>query len=191
MLSAASVFESCLFAKNDGGSWGGALFSQTTSYPSYRKPLTLRQSTLRENHAFVMGGALRVNGANILGSVLWGNTNESPALPAEIAPFGNIPGTGFFEGAYLTPEFVIRDSTLEFGVAGITGTGSVEIVAGPGIDSLDPLFASASGAALSATSPAIDNGGATWVPPLGATDIDGDPRFCGPHMDRGADEFKP
>lgn len=191
MFSSTAVFESCLFAKNTAGLWGGALFSQTITFPFYRKPLTLRQSTVRDNHAGIMGGGLRVYGANILGSVLWGNTNDSPSLPAEIAPFGSNSNQGVFEGAYLTPEFVIRDSTLEFGVVAIAGTGSLEIVAGPGIDSLDPLFASASGAALAPGSPAIDHGGGTWVPPLGATDVDGDPRMYGPRIDRGADEFKP
>lgn len=190
MLSSTAVFESCHIADNEAALWGGAFYTQRTTTPFYLKPLTLRQCTLRGNEAFISGAVLHGYGARILGSVLWDNTINATTLPIEISPFGNHANFGIFEGAYEAPEFVIRDTTLEHGLAGIFGTGFIEIIAGPGIDSLDPQFASTDPTTPTLTpgSPAIDHGGSTWAPPLGALDVEGGPRRVGARVDRGADE---
>ena len=191
--SSTAVFESCHFGGNAAAYYGGAFHSIRTSTPFYLKPMTLRQCTLRGNYAFIQGAALNAYGATLLGCVLWDNTIESSTLPVEIAPKGNNATSLFFQGAYATPEFVLRDTTLQSGVAGIPTSAQVEVINGPGNNSANPLFASASASdpSLAPGSPAIDTGGATWVAPLGATDVEGDPRFVGPRIDRGADEFKP
>jgi predicted outer membrane repeat protein len=191
--SSTTVFESCHFGDNAAAYYGGAFFSLRTSTPFYLKPMTLRQCTLRGNYAFIQGAALNTYGATLLGCVIWENTIEPSILPVAIAPNGNFAASYFFQGAFPTPEFVLRDTTIQGGIAGIPTNGSVEVIDGPGNQNVDPLFASANAAdpSLAPGSPAIDTGGATWVPPFGATDVEGDPRFVGPHIDRGADEFKP
>lgn len=191
MTSSTAVFESCHFGDNAAAYNGGALFSKSTSTPFYRKPFTLRQCTLRGNYAFISGAGIHGYGAVVEGSIFWGNLIEPSILSIEIAPFGTHNTTTFFTGAFETPEFVLRDTTLEYGVAGISGLGATEILAGPGMSTADPLFALAGSAspALAPGSPAIDTGGAVWVPPMGATDVEGEPRVQGAALDRGADEF--
>lgn len=66
---------------------------------------------------------------------------------------------------------------------GFTGTGNIDT---------DPLFVDAGVMQyqLSAHSPCIDFGDPEFVPFIGETDIDGEPRVMGTRVDMGADEFR-
>ncbi len=157
---------SCLLSGNSAPK-GGACFAELPG------SLWLSNCTVSANQASLLGGGLGSMGGlgGIRNCIFWGN------LPTEI---------------YLAETAARIDfSNIQGGSPALGGTGNI---------SADPLFQDPAGPdgvvgtmdddfRLSLGSPCIDTGDDAGVSETGVTDLDGEPRIAGAHVDMGAYEF--
>jgi len=164
---------SCIFQGNQAR-WGGSAFLSGGDG-------LVQNCTLVDNQAERQGGAVYFEApATIVSSILWGNEAGNAGMQAyQDCFFGCLPGE-------------ISFSVVEGGMAGVldeSGQGPSL----PGLVVSDPLFvdAAAGDYRLSDLSPCVDAGDPGFVPAVGETDMEGDPRLIGTAVDIGADEFVP
>jgi predicted outer membrane repeat protein len=185
------------FEDNSAGTYGGGLYISGVANVAnvvfegntagrggaicnfYISAALLKHINIVGNSATWFGGAIYNRGnihPSIANSIVWGNTaptspqihNESGATP--VISYSLIEGCGGSGGGWVAS-------------LGTDGGGNIDA---------DPRFVDASSADLHlwSSSPAIEAGDNSAVPPGVTTDLDGNPRIYGTNVDMGAYEYQ-
>ena len=169
--SSSLTITDCAFSGNSAGSDGGAVDCGSST--------TITNCTFSGNSAAYYGGAVGCSwdcSPTITNSILWGN---SAADGNEIYIYDS-SSSATLNNSDVTPE----------GYGGETG-----MITENNCIYLDPLFFDAAGGnyRLQPSSPCIDAGDNSLVPPEVTTDLDGNPRIYpeGGTVDMGAYEYQP
>jgi hypothetical protein len=173
------VISNCLINRNNAGMYGGGGISIFQSNP------TINGCTIVDNSTEGSGcGILQwyefENGSKLKNCIIWGNKFSS-APQAISGP----SGPQITVGSEMSISYCdIEGMWIETLPAAIINWGSGNIDA-------DPFFVAPveGDYHLLEYSVCIDNGDPCYIPGHGETDIDGEPRVMGQHVDIGADEF--
>ncbi|MEM7309096.1 MAG: hypothetical protein AAF682_20600 [Planctomycetota bacterium] len=164
--SGETLVRNCLMTGNFASSQGGCISI------GFSGNLAMLGTSLVSNQGQQGGGIFLAGTVSITSSILWGNQD----------------GTGAGESAQIRqPSGTTQTDFVDYStVLGWTGA-----LGGTGNDGLDPLFVNLAGGDfhLTLASPARDTGDPGFVAEPGELDLDGEPRFTGPGVDRGVDEF--
>lgn len=180
-FNATVTFSDCIFSGNSATDSGGAI-RMSGSPGTQEELLLLRNCTFSGHSAAERGGALYCGSKSteLRNCILWG---DSAPAGRELALGPGTQGTPVeTPAATVTVAFAI----LEGGTGLVSLEGDAVLTTGGDILDVDPALTV--DLHLTAASPAIDAGDPLFVPAVGETDIDGDPRLVGLRVDLGADE---
>lgn len=165
-----------IFYENSAGSSGGGIYCEGYS------TVSVINNTIYNNSATYGGGL----GCSINSHITVGNSiiRKNQAADGDQIWVG-IPI--FFS------TLIITDSNVEGGAAGVYKSPGCQLIWGPGMIDMDPLFVdpAENDFHLRWNSPCINSGNITLTPSNLLQDFEGDPRLVGSEVDMGADEFHP
>ncbi len=202
---ASAMLTNCTFIGNSAEYNGGGMHNHGTS-------AMLTNCTFTGNWAGQFGGGMHnwnQSDVNLTNCIFSGNSADSggaicnrrdcnPTLTSCIL-WGNAATQGdniclalyHWAGQTFTAGITVSYSDVEGGDAGVHVETGCTLNWGEGNIDTDPLLVDpvAGDYHLSVGSPCIDAGDPAYIPSLGETDIDGEPRVMGGRVDMGIDEF--
>lgn len=187
-------------SNNTAGIQGGAIYAVNQSDASIVQNLITGNTSAQSGGAVYISPPSGTRGAFLVNNTFVNNVGSDSSVwlggfDNQVEFANNIVSTNNAQPAVLcnttysaTPPII--DHNDLFNTVGPAVQGSCgSAVGSSGNISADPQFVSSTDYHLQTTSPAVDAGNSS-APSLQATDLDGNPRVCGPTVDLGAYELQ-